>query len=114
MRDIFNCDETAIFFKALPKKSHLGPSEKAEGLKTSKERFLILVCANAIGEKEKLLVIGKAKKPHSFLKYNSDFQKQITYRNNKPGRMTTAIFTKFLNTLNNKMRHQNAYFDVPG
>ena len=102
--NIFNYDETSIFFKALPKKTLLGPNEQPEGLKQSKECFSLLVCANAIGEKEKLLVIGKAKRPHSFLKYNSNLEQHITYRSNKRGWMTTAIFTEFLNSLNNKMR----------
>lgn len=109
LRDIYNCDETSIFFKALPNKSLLGPHEKAEGLKTSKERFSLLVCANAMGQKEKLLAIGKAKRPHSFPKYNSDLEQHITYRNNKRGWMTTSIFTEFLHKLNNKMRGQNQH-----
>ena len=63
LRDIYNCDETSIVFEALPKQTLLGPS---------KERFSLLLCANAIGEKEKLLIIGKSKRPHSFPKYNSE------------------------------------------
>ena len=104
LRNIYNCDETSIFFKALPKKSLLGPNEKVEGLKTSKERFTLLVCANAADKKEKLLVIGKAKCPHSFPKYNSDLEQHIIYRNNKLRWMTTTIFTEYLNNLNNKMK----------
>ena len=69
--DIYNCDETSIFFKALPQKTLLGPGEQPAGIKTSKERLSLLVCANAAGEKEKLHVIGKEKWPHSFPKYNS-------------------------------------------
>ena len=109
MHDIFNCDETSIFFKALPQKTLLGPNEKPAGIKQSKERFSLLVCANAAGEKEKLLVFGKAKQPHSFLRYNSELEKHITYRSNKPGWMTTPIFTEFLNSLNSKMRCQGQH-----
>ena len=98
-----------FFFKALPNKSLLGPNEQADGLKTSKERFSLLVCANAIDEKEKLLVIGKAKHPHNFPNYNSDLEQHTTYRNNKHGWMTTAVFTEFLNKLNNKTRRQNLH-----
>ena len=76
------------------------------GNKVSKDRFSLLVCANATSEKEKLLVIGKSKRPHSFPKYNSDLSHHVTYRSNKHGWMTTAIFTEFLNSLNNKMKHQ--------
>ena len=76
--DIYNCSETSIFFKALPKKTLLGPLEKNEGLKTSKEHFPLLVCTNAIGKKEKLLIIGKAKRPHGFPKYSTDPDRYIT------------------------------------
>ena len=61
----------SIFFKALSNKTLHGPNEKPLENKTSKDLFFLLVCANAAGEKEKLLVIGKSKWPHSFPKYNS-------------------------------------------
>ena len=109
LRDVYNCDETSIFFKTLPNKTLHGPGEKPMGNKVSKDQFSILVCANAVGEKEKLLVIGKCKRPHSFLKYNSDVAHHVTYKNNKCGWMTTEIFTKFLNSLNNKMKQQNRH-----
>ena len=78
LRAIFNCDKASIFFKALPQKTLLGPNERPADIKQSKERFSLLVCANAASEKEKLLVIGKAKRPHSFPKYNSELGKHIT------------------------------------
>ena len=106
LKDIYNCDKTSIFSHALPNKTLQHNSEKPMGNKVSKDRFSLLVCANATGEKEKLLVIGKAKRPHSFPKYNSDLSHHVTYRSNKRGWMTTAIFTEFLNLLNNKMKCQ--------
>ena len=106
LHDIFNCDKTSISFKALPKKTLLGPNEQPAGVKQSKERFSILVCANATGKKEKLLVIGKSKCPHSFLRNTSELEQHVTYGSNKHGWMTTPIFTEFLNSLNNRMRHQ--------
>ena len=57
LKDIYNCDETSIFFKVLPNKTLHGPNEQPQGNKISKDRFSLLVCANAAGEKEKLLVI---------------------------------------------------------
>ena len=63
LHDIYNCDEMSMFFKALPKKTLFGPGEKSEEIKTSKERFSILVSASAIGKKEKLLIIRKSKWP---------------------------------------------------
>ena len=76
---------TSIFFRALPNKTLHGPNENPMGNKISKDRFSILACANAAGEKEKLLVIGKSKRPHSFPKYNSDLENHVTHRSNKCG-----------------------------
>ena len=39
LRDIYNCDETSIFFRALPTKSYIAPEESHSGVKVSKERF---------------------------------------------------------------------------
>ena len=75
-------------------------------LKYPKNALGLLVYANAIGEKEKLLIIGKAKHPHSFPKNMSDMAQHITYKSNKHGWMTTESFMEFLNSLNNKMKLQ--------
>ena len=86
-----------------------GPEEQPTGNKISKDRFSILVCANAAGKKEQLLVIGKSKRLHSFRKYNLHLSLHVTYKSNKCGWMTTVIFTDFLNALNNKMKCQNGH-----
>ncbi|GBM99730.1 hypothetical protein AVEN_237659-1 [Araneus ventricosus] len=51
--DIFNMDETALFFY----KSVIQKSEEARGGKIPKERLTISFCVSAAGEKEKTLVI---------------------------------------------------------
>ncbi len=58
--NIFNADETSLFFKTLPEKSFVLNKEECKGGKRSKERFTILLCTNWSGnEKIKPLVIGK-------------------------------------------------------
>lgn len=58
--NIFNADETSLFFKALPNKSYVLNKEECKGGKHSKERFTVLLCSNWSGnEKLKPLVIGK-------------------------------------------------------
>lgn len=60
--NIFNADETGIFYKMLPDKTHKLKGETCSGGKMSKERITAMVCANASGtEKRKLLIIGKFK-----------------------------------------------------
>ncbi|GBM58032.1 hypothetical protein AVEN_170640-1 [Araneus ventricosus] len=56
-KDIFNIDETTLFFRALPNKSRIQKSEEARGGKIPKELLTISVCVSAAGEKEKLLFI---------------------------------------------------------
>lgn len=59
-RDIFNADETALFFKLLPDKTITYKGDNCAGGKRSKERVTVLVAANMTGtEKLPLLVIGK-------------------------------------------------------
>ena len=62
--DIFNADETGLYYRLLPDRSHVLKGENLAGGKKSKGRVTILVCANMNGtEKLPLLMIGKSKKP---------------------------------------------------
>eukprot|EP00102_Acyrthosiphon_pisum_P019793 XP_016657003.1 PREDICTED: jerky protein homolog-like [Acyrthosiphon pisum] len=65
---VYNTDESGLFWKMLPSKTLAAQSEKsAPGHKSSKERLTIMTYSNATGShKIKLTVIGKAKKPRSF------------------------------------------------
>lgn len=59
--NIFNADETALFFKALPDKTITFKGDPCVGGKRSKERVTVLLAANMTGtERLPLLVIGKA------------------------------------------------------
>ena len=64
---MYNADETGLFFKSIPERTLAGAGEKAaKGFKRNKERLTVLVCANASGtHKVKLLVIGKFKNPRA-------------------------------------------------
>ena len=58
--DIFNANETGIFWKCLPDKSLSLKGERCSGGKRSKDQITVLVCANMSGsEKKPLLVIGR-------------------------------------------------------
>ena len=60
--DIFNADETGLFWKLLPDHT-LTFKEDARGGKKSKEHITVLVGASMKGEKLSLLVIGKSARP---------------------------------------------------
>ncbi|KAM7291478.1 tigger transposable element-derived protein 4 [Ixodes scapularis] len=65
--DVFNCDETGLFFKMLPDRSLCFDGDSCKGGKNSKDRITVMVGANAVGtEKLPLLIIGKAKNPRCF------------------------------------------------
>ena len=66
-RDVFNVDETGLFWRLLPDKTLAFKHEKCHGGKKSKERITAMVCTNMDGsEKWPLLVIGKFKNPRCF------------------------------------------------
>ncbi|UYV71339.1 TIGD4 [Cordylochernes scorpioides] len=66
-KDIFNADETGLFWRLLPDKTLHFKGETCTGGKASKERITILLCCNMDGsEKMQPLVIGKAKQPRCF------------------------------------------------
>lgn len=69
--NIYNADETGIFWRCLPDTTLALETEKqAFGAKLSKERITLLLCANASGTHEvDLLAIGKAKRPRGLPKY---------------------------------------------
>lgn len=57
--NIFNCDETGLFWRQDTKKTIvLNAEDKASG-KVAKERITILFCVSMTGEKLPPLVIGK-------------------------------------------------------
>ncbi|XP_060847983.1 tigger transposable element-derived protein 4-like [Rhopalosiphum padi] len=65
--DIFNVDETGLFFKCLPDKTFIFKGQSCSGGKHSKERVTLLLGANMSGtEKLRPLLIGKSKKPRCF------------------------------------------------
>ena len=66
-RNVFSADETGLYWRLLPDKSHAVAGEVCTGGKKSKERVTVLICANMDGsEKVPLLTIGKYKKPRCF------------------------------------------------
>ena len=90
---IYNVDESGLYWKLLPDKTYVSTSEKvAPGTKTEKQRITFLCGANASGSHRlKLLVIGKAKKPRSFKNFNCPTE----YNNSKSYWMTSTIFSQW-------------------
>ena len=62
--DIFNMDETGLFFCTTEDKTLHQKSQECSGGKTAKMRLTISLCTNMVGDKETLLVIWKSLNPH--------------------------------------------------
>ena len=62
--NIFNADETSLFYKAMPNKTMHYKGVPCNEVKVNKERLSLLLCTNMDGsEKLKPLIIGKFKQP---------------------------------------------------
>ena len=68
--DVYNMDETGLFFRALPDKSLSIKGEECKGGTRSKERLTVALCVNAEGTFEKPLVLRKAAVPRCFRNLN--------------------------------------------
>lgn len=89
--EIFNADETGLFYKLMPDKTLKFKDENCSGGKLSKD---VMVAANMSGtEKKKLLIIGKSQKPRCFRSVKS---LPVDYANNRRAWMTSELFEKWL------------------
>lgn len=105
-KDVFNADETGLYYRALPTKTHALKSDKCSGRKTSKQRITILFCVNMEGEKEEPLIIGRSKNPRCFKGAHID-KLPLQWVSNKKAWMTADIMTTWLHKFDEKMKKQN-------
>ncbi|XP_046976413.1 tigger transposable element-derived protein 6-like [Vanessa cardui] len=100
--DIYNADETALFFKCLPDKTFTFKGEKCHGGKQSKERLTLLQCVNMSGtDKLPLLIIGKSKRPRCFKGVKT---LPVDYANNTKTWMTKILFKDWLKKVDKQMK----------
>ncbi|GFN77934.1 tigger transposable element-derived protein [Plakobranchus ocellatus] len=98
--DIFNADETGVFYKCLLHKTLNFKGNVCTGGKKAKDRLTVLVVANMSGsEKLPLLIIGKSAKPRCF---NNTKKLPVEYAANKKAWMTSDIFISWLQKLDRK------------
>lgn len=90
---VFNADETGLFWKRMPKRTYLSKSEKsASGFKAAKDRVTLLFCSNSSGDfMLKPLFINRAQRPRAMKGINiSDLP--VHWRANNKAWMTCALF----------------------
>ena len=91
---LYNADETGLYWKATPSNTQVHKSEKhVAGHKKSKDRISVLACANADGTHRLVpMVVGKSKKPRALKNLS---QPPCHYTGNKTAWFTQEIFTKW-------------------
>lgn len=100
-KDIFNADETGLFYKMTPNTTLKFVGETCAGGKLSKSRITVLVVANMSGtEKRKLLVIGKSVNPRCF----KNKVLPVKYKANSKAWMTSEIFKTELREWDEKLK----------
>lgn len=97
---VYNCDETGLNWKALPRKTLASLTEKtAPGFKMQKDRITVMVCANATGSHRlPLLVIGKSKKPRAFKNIHLNAL-PVNYYAQKNAWMDQTIFSEWFHKM---------------
>lgn len=100
--DVYNADETGLFFQCLPNKTFCFSNENCSSGKASKQRITVMVCSNSTGtDKRPLFMIGRSQNPRCFKKLpkklDGTYKLPLFYRNNQKAWMTSLLFEEWLN-----------------
>jgi hypothetical protein len=100
-RDVYDADETGLFFNVLPERTLAYKGETCHGGKHFKDRLTVLLCVNSDGsDKQGPIVIGKSLKPRCF---KEGKKLPIKYHANSKAWMATEIFCSFLHSLDTQV-----------
>lgn len=103
--DVYNADETGVFYQLLPNKTMCYKDDTCKGGKHSKVRITALFCCNASGtHKMKPLIIGRYARPRCFKGLAS---LPCDYTHNSKAWMSRELFTKWIVRVNNEMADKN-------
>ncbi|KAL4234901.1 Tigger transposable element-derived protein 2 [Mactra antiquata] len=107
-KDIFNCDEAGLNFRALPEKTLAVSGQSTSGTKQCKDRVTILFACSASGEKLKPLVIGKYQNPRC-LKNVDRSALPVSYSWSKKAWMNYSLFEHWIKCVNSDMKRQGRH-----
>ncbi|XP_037512204.2 tigger transposable element-derived protein 6-like [Rhipicephalus sanguineus] len=103
--DVYNADETGLFYEMLPAKTLDFKGKQCHGGKQSKKRVTVFLCPNMDGsDKRPLFVVGKSAKLRCF---KGTKNLPVKYVANNRSWMMRAIFTDWLVAFDNDMKRQN-------
>ena len=102
--DVYNADETGLFWRLLPNKTMDFRGQACHGGKAPKDRITVLTCANMDGShKLPLLAIGKFQTPRCF---KGVPKLPVKYASDKKAWMTKLLFTEWVRDFDKQMRLQ--------
>ena len=110
--DIYNGDETALFYKSLPHRTYCFDGDKPAGSAKRKDRLTLLIITNMDGsDHRKLSIIGKSKTPRCLQKkYKMQVKDMsVDWYASKNAWMTGEIHHQIMSKLNNEMRLSNRH-----
>ena len=110
--DIYNGDETALFYKCLPHRTYCFNGDKPAGSAKRKDRLTLLMITNMDGsDHRKLAVIGKSKTPWCLgKKYKMQVKDMaVDWYASKNAWMTGDIHHKIMSKFNDEMRKSNRH-----
>ncbi|XP_006007310.2 tigger transposable element-derived protein 4-like [Latimeria chalumnae] len=106
--DIFNADETGLFYWGFPDRGLGMLREELAGGKKAMDCITLLCCANMDGTKKRpLMVIGRSKSPCCFPK--DHLKMFVIYRNSAKAWMTSSLFQEWLKNWERELRLQNCH-----
>ncbi|GBM22811.1 Tigger transposable element-derived protein 1 [Araneus ventricosus] len=99
-QQVFNCDETGLFWKKMPNRTYITAEEKImPGHKPMKDRLTLALCANASGDcKIKPLLVYHSENPRAFKSHKILKEKlQVMWRANPKAWVTRQFFVQWVN-----------------
>jgi transposase-like protein/uncharacterized protein CbrC (UPF0167 family) len=92
---VFNCDETGLFWKKMPNRTYISKSAKqAPGFKAWKDRLTLVLCGNAAGHMIKSGLIYRANNPRALKNKNKNCL-PVFWQHNKKAWMTAILFLEW-------------------
>ena len=105
--NVYNADETGIYYRALPDGTLTFSTDSLSGSKKAKDRITAMVAVNMDGtDKRPLFIIGKSKQPRCF---RGIPQLPVPYTSSANTWMTASIFRQWLVEFNRDMTKQNRH-----
>lgn len=104
--DVWNMDETGIFWRALPDRGFGQKSKSCKGGKKSKQRITVAFFVSASGHKEKPVVIWKSENPRCMQRFNKSCL-PVSYYSQMKAWMTGEILEDILRKLNRRLCSTN-------